>query len=175
MPTTHRLALAATLAALLLFSPRAAQASPTARADLKDGAGTAVGSATFTAVTGGVEVKVKVAGLPAGPHGFHVHAVGACDGPDFKTAGGHFNPTGKKHGLASPEGHHGGDLPNLVVGADGRGEATATLAGVTLGEGEGSLFHQGGTAVVLHAGEDDGKTDPAGNSGARVACGVIQR
>jgi len=165
----------APLLATLLLSPALALASPPAWASLKDAAGKPVGTADFSVTSGGLQVKLKVSGLTPGAHGFHVHAAGLCEGPDFKTAAGHFNPTGKQHGLDNLQGHHAGDLPNLVVGGDGRGEATATLAGVTLGEGETSLFHAGGTAVVIHAGADDGKTDPAGNSGARIACGVVQR
>jgi Cu-Zn family superoxide dismutase len=161
--------------ALLLPAIAIALAAPAATAQLQDAAGRAVGTATFSAAQGGVQVKVKVSGLKPGPHGFHVHAAGLCEGPDFKTAAGHFNPSGKKHGLDSPEGHHGGDLPNLVVGADGVGEATSMLTGVRLDEGVASLFHAGGTALVIHADADDGKTDPAGNSGARIACGVVQR
>jgi superoxide dismutase, Cu-Zn family len=165
----------AALAAAILVAPGAARASPTASAQLKDGAGKPIGTATFSPVTGGVELTVKVTDLAPGPHGIHVHAVGQCEGPEFKTAGGHFNPTGKHHGLDNPEGHHGGDLPNLSVGADGHGTLKATLHGVTLGADDASLLHAGGTAVVIHAGPDDEKTDPAGNSGARVACGVIAK
>ena len=163
------------LLAVTLLAPALALASPAAQADLKDAAGKPVGTATFAVIEGGVQVKVQVSGLKPGPHGFHVHAAGLCEGPDFKTAAGHFNPSGKKHGLDNPMGHHGGDMPNLVVGADGKGEATATLHGVTLGEGDTSLFHAGGTALVVHADADDGKTDPAGNAGARIACGVVKR
>jgi Cu-Zn family superoxide dismutase len=163
------------LAAAVLVAPGAARASPGATAQLKDGAGKPVGTATFSPAAGGVELTVKVTDLTPGQHGIHVHAVGTCEGPEFKTAGGHFNPTGKHHGLDNPEGHHGGDLPNLVVGADGHGTLKATLQGVTLGVDDASLFHAGGTAVVIHAGPDDEKTDPAGNSGARVACGVIAK
>lgn len=161
--------------AVTLLTPALALASPAATADLKDATGKPVGTATFTAGEGGVRVKVQVTGLRPGPHGFHVHAAGRCEAPDFKTAAGHFNPAGKQHGLDNPMGHHGGDMPNLVVGADGRGEATAMLQGVTLGEGDASLFHAGGTALVIHADADDGKTDPAGNAGARIACGVVRR
>lgn len=163
------------LAAVLSTVPLLALATPGAKAELKDAAGADVGAATFEAAPQGVKVTVSVHGLKPGPHGFHVHAAGACAAPDFKTAGGHFNPGGKKHGLENPEGHHGGDLPNLVVAADGTGHATAVLHGVTLGDGTDSLFHPGGTAVVIHADADDGKTDPAGNSGARIACGVVAR
>jgi Cu-Zn family superoxide dismutase len=163
------------LAALLSSLPVVALASPGAKAILKDAGGAEVGAAAFDAVPGGVKVTVSVHGLKPGPHGFHVHDAGACAGPDFKTAGGHFNPAGKKHGLENPEGHHGGDLPNLVVAADGAGQATAVLHGVTLGDGKDGLFHPGGTAVVIHADADDGKTDPSGNSGARIACGVVTK
>ena len=163
------------LLVLTLLGPSAALAAPTGTAELKDAAGRPVGTATFFTTEGGVKVKVQVTGLKPGAHGFHVHAAGLCEGPDFKTAGGHFNPAGKQHGLSNPKGHHGGDMPNLEVGADGRGEASAVLAGVTLGQGKGSLFQPAGTSVVIHADPDDGKTDPAGNSGARIACGVIRR
>jgi Cu-Zn family superoxide dismutase len=164
-----------TLLAVTLLAPAIALASPTVTADLKDAAGRPVGSAIFSSTDGGVQVKVQVAGLKPGAHGFHVHAAGLCEGPDFKSAAGHFNPAGKQHGLDNPMGHHAGDMPNLQVGADGKGTATATLAGVTLGEGDSSLFHVGGTALVIHADADDGKTDPAGNAGARIACGVVRR
>jgi Cu-Zn family superoxide dismutase len=101
--------------------------------------------------------------------------VGKCEPPDFASAAGHFNPEGKKHGLLSPQGPHAGDLPNLPVAADGTGQLNYVARGVTLGSGSGSLFDADGTAVVIHAGPDDHKTDPAGNSGARIACGVIQK
>ena len=120
-------------------------------------------------------IAVEVSQLPPGMHGFHIHAIGKCDPPDFQTAGGHFNPFGKKHGLKSPEGPHAGDLPNLEVGPDGRGKIEATVGGLTLGkEGLVVLLGSNGTAVVIHAGPDDGMTDPAGNAGARIACGVIK-
>jgi Cu-Zn family superoxide dismutase len=163
------------LALLMLTAPLLALASPAATADLKDASGRSIGNATFSSISGGVQVQVKVTGLKPGAHGFHVHAAGLCEGPDFKSAAGHFNPEGKKHGLQNPQGHHHGDLPNLVVGADGSGQATVTLAQVTLGDGATSLFHEGGTSLVIHADADDGTTDPSGNSGARIACGVVQR
>jgi Cu-Zn family superoxide dismutase len=120
-------------------------------------------------------MAVVVNNLPPGKHGFHIHAVGKCDPPDFQSAGGHFNPFGKKHGLKNPEGPHAGDLPNLEVGPDGKGKLETTVGGLTLGkEGLATLFGSNGTAVVIHAGPDDEKTDPAGNSGARIACGVIK-
>ncbi len=160
-----------TLGALLA----AATASPTATAVLRDAEGKQVGTATFGAGKGGVVVKVTVAGLPPGKHGIHLHAAGKCEPPDFKSAGGHLNPGGKQHGLHNPQGAHAGDLPNLVVGKDGRAKATFTAKGATLAEGVGSLLGPDGAALVIHADADDEKTDPAGNSGARIACGVIER
>ncbi len=163
---------AAVAAAVL---PLAALAAPGARAELKSAGGETVATATFATVPGGVEVTVVASRLAPGAHGFHVHAAGKCEGPDFKSAGGHFNPSDRKHGLENPAGPHAGDMPNLVVGADGKGTATAKLAGVTLESGPASLFHEGGTALVVHADADDMKTDPSGNSGARIACGVVER
>jgi Cu-Zn family superoxide dismutase len=157
-------------AALLAAAPAAAA---TAHADLIDAKGAKVGSAALSEAAGGVHVAVKVQGLSPGKHGIHVHSVGKCDPPDFMTSSSHFNPTGKKHGLKSPDGAHLGDLPNLEVGADGKGEGHFTLKGVTLGGGPDGLFGPAGTAVVIHEKADDEATDPGGGSGARVACGVV--
>ncbi len=162
------------LIALAVSAPALA-ASPAARAELRDASGNVVGTARLTEVAGGVEVKVEAKNLPPGLHGFHLHGAGKCEGPEFKTAGGHFNPHGKHHGLDNPAGAHGGDLPNLDVGADGTGKATFVARGVTLREGPASLLGKDGSALVLHAAADDGKSDPAGNSGARIACGVVTR
>ncbi len=160
---------------LTLFPALVIASGSEAHARLVDAQGKEVGSAKFAPAGDGVRVSVQVTGLTAGKHGFHVHAVGKCDAPEFKTAGPHFNPGGKKHGQDNPEGAHAGDLPNLDVGQDGRGEASFVAKGVTLGKGPASLFGKDGTALVVHADPDDGKTDPAGNAGARVACGVIER
>jgi len=163
------------LAALLVASPLfATAAGPAAHATINDAQGRKVGTATFTPTRGGVKVHVQVAGLAAGKHGIHIHAVGKCDPPDFKTAGGHFNPFGKTHGLMSAGGAHVGDLPNLNVAKNGKATATFVAKGASLGAGEGSLFGPEGTSLVIHADADDEKTDPAGNSGARIACGVIE-
>lgn len=153
----------------------ATAASPAATAALKNGEGKAIGTATFAPTKGGVEVHVMAADLSPGKHGIHIHSVGKCDAPDFKSAGGHFNPSEKHHGLRNPEGAHVGDMPNLSVDKNGKAKATFTVKGATLGEGKGSLFGPDGTALVIHADADDEKTDPAGNSGARIACGVIEK
>lgn len=153
----------------------AAAASPSAVATLRNAEGKDVGKATLTPTKGGLKVHVLVTGLAPGKHGIHIHSVGKCDPPDFKSAGGHFNPSEKHHGLHNPEGAHVGDLPNLVVGKAGKATATFTARGATLGEGTGSVLGPDGTAIVIHADADDEKTDPAGNSGARIACGVIER
>jgi len=144
-----------------------------ANAVLMNAQGERVGSATFSAVPDGVQVSVEVEGLTAGPHGFHIHEAGLCEPPDFKTAGAHFNPHEKKHGLQNPEGAHLGDLPNLLVGDDGKGKGKALIQGASFGDGPNSLLQFGGTSVVIHAAADDEMTDPAGNAGARVVCGVI--
>lgn len=138
---------------------------------LRDATGAAVGRATATEVGGGLRVTVDARGLPAGTHGAHVHTVGACDAPGFTTAGGHWNPTGRQHGSMNPNGPHQGDLPNLVVGSDGRGTVGAVIPGATMA----GLLDADGAALVVHAGPDDLMTDPAGNSGGRIACGVFVR
>lgn len=152
----------------------AAAQSPTAVAELKNGTGQVVGTATLAQASNGVRVTASVKGLQAGKHGIHIHAVGKCEGPDFTTAGGHFNPDAKQHGAQNPAGAHAGDLPNLTVAADSTGAYDATAAKVTLASGTpNSLFDADGSALVIHFSEDDEKTDPTGNSGARIACGVI--
>jgi Cu-Zn family superoxide dismutase len=122
----------------------------------------------------GVKVRVETFSLPPGLHGIHVHEAGTCEAPAFTSAGDHFNPGGLPH-HGSEGNHHAGDLPNLTVGADGTGRLEATLQGITLrGRGHHSLFHKGGTSIVIHRDADDMATAPSGNSGPRVACGVIQ-
>ena len=160
------------LATLVIGLPAVAHAQ-SARAMLRDARGTVVGSATLNEVRGGVKIAAQVSGLKPGEHGFHIHAVGLCESPAFTTAGAHFNPYGKEHGHKNPKGAHAGDLPNLTVRADGTGSIDVTAAGVTLTAGRASLLQPGGTSLVIHADPDDEKTDPAGNSGTRIACGVI--
>lgn len=146
-----------------------------AHADIVNAAGDKIGTATFVPSAGGVRVDVNVSQLPPGTHAIHIHAVGKCEGPDFKTAGGHFNPASKKHGRDNPAGPHNGDLPNIEVGPDGKATTSLLDTNVTLSEGPNSLFQDGGTSIVIHAMQDDYKTDPSGNSGARIACGVVQK
>ncbi|MBI1734747.1 MAG: superoxide dismutase family protein [Candidatus Rokubacteria bacterium] len=146
-----------------------------ATAELKNAQGRTVGTATLAHVTNGVRVIVDARGLPPGPKGVHLHAVGKCDPPDFTSAGPHFNPDGKKHGLQSAEGPHAGDLPNITIGADGTGRLESMNERITLGSGATSLFDADGAAVVIHAAADDFRTDPTGNSGARLACGVVRK
>jgi Cu-Zn family superoxide dismutase len=139
-----------------------------------DSTGARVGVATFSRVDKGVRLGVSVSGLAPGLHGIHIHEQGACTRPDFVSAGAHFNPDHRQHGLENPAGPHAGDLPNLLVEADGSADTIFAVSPDLLG-GEGLLFHAGGTAVVVHAEQDDQRTDPSGGSGARVACGVIER
>ncbi|WP_242187016.1 superoxide dismutase family protein [Sphingomonas sp. CARO-RG-8B-R24-01] len=131
--------------------------------------GADVGRATATEVGGGLRLTLDVRNMPPGTHGAHVHAVGHCDAPDFATAGGHWNPTAAKHGSMNPQGPHEGDLPNLIVGSNGRGTIGIVLPGATMA----GLLDADGSALVVHANPDDLMTDPSGNSGGRIACGVF--
>ena len=169
---------ATSLGVLLLFvgSLIAAEKGPkSAKAELHNAQGQKVGSATFKQSLDGVNISLKVFSVPPGSHAFHIHAVGKCDPPDFKTAGGHLNPQNMKHGVKNPSGPHAGDMPNLTVGKNGKGKATILNKRVTLAADANSLFHDGGTALIIHEKADDEMTDPTGNAGNRIACGVIEK
>jgi Cu-Zn family superoxide dismutase len=144
---------------------------------LIDAQGNSVGTVVLWdhAVGGGVGLELNLDNLSPGEHALHFHQNAKCDPPDFKSAGPHFNPDGKKHGLENPEGHHAGDMFNFNVAADGKAKLSLTNKDVTLGDDSHSLFSNGGTAIVIHAKADDMKTDPAGNSGDRIACGMITK
>ena len=147
-----------------------------AQADLINSSGYKIGEATFAENTDGpgVVMHLQAWDLPPGVYAMHIHNSGMCDVPDFQTAGGHFNPYGRKHGMKNPDGPHAGDLPNLVVPANGKVDILVTIPEVTLRDGVASLLGPRGTSVVIHANPDDERTDPGGNSGARMACGVIR-
>ncbi len=157
-------------AVLALGSP--ASAADSATANLKDASGNEVGKATLTNTPNGVLIRLDLTAAPAGEHAFHIHATGKCEPPDFKSAGPHFNPDTAKHGFENPEGPHAGDMPNLFVPGDGKLSLEVLNPGASL-SGEAALLDTDGAALVIHAGPDDYQTDPAGNAGDRIACGVI--
>lgn len=142
-------------------------------ADMRNAQGENVGSVTFTEAPHGLILKADLKNLPAGTLAFHIHAIGKCE-PDFSAAGGHFNPTSSEHGFLNEKGYHRGDLPNITVGEGGTYSTEVFLPNLTLQSGKGhSLFDDDGSTVMIHAGADDYRSDPAGNAGDRIACGVI--
>jgi len=139
--------------------------------------GQSIGTVRAVQTTGGVTFRINASGLPHGIHGVHIHAVGRCEPPDFASAGSHWNPASRKHGTNNPAGPHAGDMPNVEVAANGVLAAVVTLPGASLLSAPGtpdSLLDADGAALVIHAGPDDYVTDPSGNSGARIACAVLQ-
>ena len=146
----------------------------TATARLTDGGGQLRAQASVEEAGDGIRVRIEAAGLVQGAYGAHIHTTGRCDPPAFTTAGPHWNPTGHLHGKDNPQGMHRGDLPNLLVGTDGQGSFEYTIPGASVGGGAHALLDGDGASVVLHAQPDDYRTDPSGNSGARIACGVLR-
>ncbi|MGI8314696.1 superoxide dismutase family protein [Halobacillus mangrovi] len=143
---------------------------------LKDSDGKEVGTAELEQEDQGVDINLVASSLPEGMHGFHIHENGSCEAPDFKSAGGHFNPTDVSHGTESEDGPHAGDLPNIEAGKEGSVQKEITADQVTLKKGEkNSLVKVGGTALVIHSKADDNKSQPSGDAGERIACGVIKK
>jgi Cu-Zn family superoxide dismutase len=146
----------------------------TAEADIRESSGRAVATSSVTATGDSLRVRLDATGLPAGAYGTHLHNSGLCQPPTFESAGPHWNPTGRRHGRDNPQGQHLGDLPNLLVGTDGRGSLEFTIPGAALAGGSASLLDADGTSIVIHGRADDYRTDPSGNSGARIACGTLR-
>jgi superoxide dismutase, Cu-Zn family len=166
----RRMTILAAAVALGSCATMEAADAPLARASISAADGSARGSAVITGTADAMRLTVNATGMPAGTHGLHIHTVGKCNAPDFKTAGAHWNPAMKQHGRDNPMGAHDGDLPNLVIDPDGSGSVSAPLSGSARDFLDGD-----GAAIVIHATADDYKTDPSGNSGDRIACGVFTR
>jgi Cu-Zn family superoxide dismutase len=137
--------------------------------------GVDVGTGVVTQTPRGIEIALEVHDLPPGKHATHIHEKAKCEAPDFESAGQHFNPLHRSHGIRNPDGPHAGDLRDIMVRSDGMAQTIISAPRLTLEDGEFSILQNGGTSVVIHADGDDGETNPSGNSGARIACGVINR
>ncbi len=159
---------------IMLLSACQTDLSGVREIDMYNSSGDMTGTATFTERPDGVQVKVKVEGLEPGFHGIQLHENPTCKGPNFTSAGNHFNPEGKKHGLMNPEGHHLGDLPNVEADGGGKVDAELMLADATLLEGKKSILKEGGTSLVIHKNKDDGVSQPGGDAGPRVMCGELK-
>jgi superoxide dismutase, Cu-Zn family len=160
---------------LLVVPHSAVIAQERARAELKNAEGKAVGTSDLRQTKEGVVIALRLTGLPPGLHAVHIHSVGKCEASTFASAGAHFNPLSMKHGLRNADGPHAGDLPDLYINKDGVGRYEVLAESVTLRAGKLSVFEPDGKAIVVHANSDDNTTDPSGNSGDRIACGVITK